>query len=208
MKTVAIALATAGFLAATPASHATNNKSIVDVAGKAGVFKTLLAAATAAGLADELDEVDGLTVFAPTDSAFAKLPAGTVENLLKPENKDTLRAIIAYHVLRTASSPGTFRPAEAGRDAERLRARARPAQLLRRDRGQGQGRQGQHRRLQRRRPHHRQRPPAGPRLPLIGRDCLSPPSDEPPETISEARSFHEEALPRDAQFTIRNTYIT
>ena len=60
---------------------------------------SLLAAATAAGFADELDEVDGLTVFAPTDDAFAKLPPGTIADLLKPENRDQLRAIIAYHIV-------------------------------------------------------------------------------------------------------------
>ncbi len=160
MKSVAIALATAAFLAATPASHATNSKSIVDVAGKAGVFKTLLAAATAAGFADELDEVDNLTVFAPTDEAFAKLPAGTVENLLKPENKDKLRAIIAYHVLPDRvfawHIPSKPRLAETLNGCERVRVQRTPR---RRDGGQGQGRQGQHRRLQRRRPRHRQRPP-------------------------------------------------
>ena len=73
--------------------------NIVETAQSAGSFNTLLQAAQAAGLADALAQGDNLTVFAPTDEAFAKLPAGTVENLLKPENKDQLVAILTYHVL-------------------------------------------------------------------------------------------------------------
>jgi uncharacterized surface protein with fasciclin (FAS1) repeats len=73
--------------------------NIVDTAKGAGSFNTLLAAAQAAGLADALATGENLTVFAPTDEAFAKLPAGTVENLLKPENKDQLANILKYHVL-------------------------------------------------------------------------------------------------------------
>jgi uncharacterized surface protein with fasciclin (FAS1) repeats len=73
--------------------------NIVETAKGAGIFNTLLAAAQAAGLADALATGENLTVFAPTDEAFAKLPAGTVESLLKPENKDKLVAILTYHVL-------------------------------------------------------------------------------------------------------------
>ena len=73
--------------------------NIVETAKDAGTFNTLLAAAQAAGLADALATGENLTVFAPTDEAFAKLPAGTVESLLKPENKDKLVAILSYHVL-------------------------------------------------------------------------------------------------------------
>ena len=73
--------------------------SIPVVAGKAGVFKTLLAAAKAAGLVEVLAGNKPLTVFAPTDEAFAKLPAGTVESLLQPENKATLAAILTFHVI-------------------------------------------------------------------------------------------------------------
>ena len=73
--------------------------NIVETAKGAGTFNTLLAAAQAAGLADALATGENLTVFAPTDEAFAKLPAGTVESLLKPENKDKLAAILSYHVL-------------------------------------------------------------------------------------------------------------
>lgn len=73
--------------------------NIVETAKGAGSFNTLLAAAQAAGLADALARGENLTVFAPTGEAFAKLPAGTVENLLKPENKDQLAAILTYHVV-------------------------------------------------------------------------------------------------------------
>jgi uncharacterized surface protein with fasciclin (FAS1) repeats len=75
------------------------DKDIVEVAVSAGSFKTLVAAVQAAGLVDALKGKGPLTVFAPTDEAFAKLPAGTVENLLKPENKDKLTAVLTYHVV-------------------------------------------------------------------------------------------------------------
>jgi uncharacterized surface protein with fasciclin (FAS1) repeats len=74
-------------------------KDIVDTAVAAGQFKTLASALQAAGLVDTLKGDGPFTVFAPTDEAFAKLPAGTVENLLKPENKDQLVAILTYHVV-------------------------------------------------------------------------------------------------------------
>jgi len=73
--------------------------NIVDTAVAAGYFKTLAAALNAAGLVETLKGSGPFTVFAPTDAAFAKLPAGTVENLLKPENKDQLTAILTYHVV-------------------------------------------------------------------------------------------------------------
>jgi uncharacterized surface protein with fasciclin (FAS1) repeats len=72
---------------------------IVDTAVAAGQFKTLAAALGAAGLVDTLKGAGPFTVFAPTDEAFAKLPAGTVEELLKPENKAKLTAILTYHVV-------------------------------------------------------------------------------------------------------------
>jgi uncharacterized surface protein with fasciclin (FAS1) repeats len=86
-------------LAASVTQASANDRNIVQVAAQAKTFGTLLAAATAAGFADELSQVDGLTVFAPNDAAFAKLPAGTVADLLLPANKDKLRAIIAYHIV-------------------------------------------------------------------------------------------------------------
>ena len=72
---------------------------IVDTAVAAGSFTTLVAAVQAAGLVDTLKSPGPFTVFAPTDAAFAKLPAGTVDSLLLPENKDKLVAILTYHVL-------------------------------------------------------------------------------------------------------------
>ena len=74
-------------------------KDIVDTAVAAGSFKTLAAALGAAGLVDTMKSAGPFTVFAPTDAAFAKLPAGTVEELLKPENKAKLAAILTYHVV-------------------------------------------------------------------------------------------------------------
>lgn len=73
--------------------------NIVETAQSAGMFGTLIAAAKAAGLADALSTSQNLTVFAPTDEAFAALPEGVVEDLLKPENKAKLAAILSYHVL-------------------------------------------------------------------------------------------------------------
>jgi uncharacterized surface protein with fasciclin (FAS1) repeats len=74
-------------------------KDIVDTAVAAGSFSTLATALQAAGLVDTLKGKGPFTVFAPTDEAFAKLPAGTVESLLKPENKAKLQAILTYHVV-------------------------------------------------------------------------------------------------------------
>ena len=74
-------------------------KDIVDTAVAAGSFKTLVAAVQAAGLVETLKGAGPFTVFAPTDDAFAKLPAGTVEMLLKPENKEKLVAVLTYHVV-------------------------------------------------------------------------------------------------------------
>ncbi len=91
----ATALALTVGLSATAATA----KDIVDTAVSAGSFSTLVAAVQAAGLVDTLKGDGPFTVFAPTDEAFAKLPAGTVENLLKPENKDTLVAVLTYHVV-------------------------------------------------------------------------------------------------------------
>lgn len=72
---------------------------IVDTAVAAGTFKTLVTAVKAAGLVDTLKSKGPFTVFAPSDAAFAKLPAGTVEGLVKPENKAKLAAILKLHVL-------------------------------------------------------------------------------------------------------------
>jgi uncharacterized surface protein with fasciclin (FAS1) repeats len=74
-------------------------KDIVDTAVGAGSFTTLVAALQAADLVETLKGDGPFTVFAPTDAAFAALPAGTLENLLEPENKATLQGILTYHVL-------------------------------------------------------------------------------------------------------------
>jgi uncharacterized surface protein with fasciclin (FAS1) repeats len=85
--------------AMTSGTVTANARTIVDVAASTGQFNTLLAAAKAAGLAGTLSGPGHFTVFAPTDAAFAKLPAGTVANLLKPQNKSKLRALLKYHVI-------------------------------------------------------------------------------------------------------------
>jgi len=92
-----LALTVAASVFSAPAFAA--DKDIVDTAIAAGNFTTLAAALTAAGLVDTLKGAGPFTVFAPTDAAFAALPAGTVEDLLKPENKDKLNAILTYHVI-------------------------------------------------------------------------------------------------------------
>lgn len=93
-----ISAATLG-LAGASAMAADKEMDIVDTAVAAGSFETLAAALTAADLVETLKGDGPFTVFAPTDEAFAKLPAGTVESLLKPENLDQLTAILTYHVV-------------------------------------------------------------------------------------------------------------
>lgn len=94
--------------AKTPAStNAAAQATIVETAIAAGNFKTLVAAVQAAGLVETLNGKGPFTVFAPTDAAFAKLPAGTLEMLLKPENKAKLAAILTYHVV-----PGSVKAAD------------------------------------------------------------------------------------------------
>lgn len=90
----------------TPAFADGHAKDIVDTAAEAGSFTTLLAAAEAAGLVETLKGPGPLTVFAPTDDAFAALPEGTVASLLLPENKDQLVDILTYHVVSGAVMSG------------------------------------------------------------------------------------------------------
>lgn len=94
----AVGLAVAGLMIGSSLARA-GNQDIVDTAASAGQFKTLATALEAADLVATLKGPGPFTVFAPTDEAFAKLPAGTVENLLKPENKAKLTAILTYHVV-------------------------------------------------------------------------------------------------------------
>ena len=98
-STCIVATIAALLTASTRTVSAADEKTIVGVAAGAGQFNTLVAAVKAAGLVDTLNGTGPFTVFAPTDEAFAKLPAGTVESLLKPENKAKLAGILTYHVL-------------------------------------------------------------------------------------------------------------
>jgi uncharacterized surface protein with fasciclin (FAS1) repeats len=93
-----VAAAALGLGAASMGVRAAD-RDIIDTAVGAGTFKTLAAAITAAGLVDTLKGPGPFTVFAPTDAAFAALPAGTLDNLLKPENKGQLTSILTYHVV-------------------------------------------------------------------------------------------------------------
>jgi uncharacterized surface protein with fasciclin (FAS1) repeats len=97
-RLAAVAATVIGIAAGSSSAYAAD-KDIVDTAVAAGQFKTLAAALTAAGLVDTLKGPGPFTVFAPTDAAFAKLPAGTVDTLLKPESKAKLTAILTYHVV-------------------------------------------------------------------------------------------------------------
>lgn len=99
MRLVAAIGATALLAGVAMPSVAAEKLDIVDTAVKAGSFKTLVAAVKAAGLVDTLKSDGPFTIFAPTDKAFAKLPKGTLESLLKPENKDKLTAILTYHAV-------------------------------------------------------------------------------------------------------------
>ena len=95
----AVKTITAGAVALALSMSVAKAADIVDTASAAGSFKTLVTAVKAAGLVDTLKGKGPFTVFAPTDEAFAKLPNGTLDNLLKPENKKQLVAILTYHVV-------------------------------------------------------------------------------------------------------------
>jgi uncharacterized surface protein with fasciclin (FAS1) repeats len=111
--TLSLAVASATVLAVAPGVHASSpspapasaktaasaQKTIVDVATEAGSFTTLLKALEAADLVKTLSEKGPFTVFAPTDEAFAALPNGTLDDLLKPENKEKLKRVLSYHVV-------------------------------------------------------------------------------------------------------------
>jgi uncharacterized surface protein with fasciclin (FAS1) repeats len=109
-KTFVAAIAVATLVLSSLSAHAQKDpdvggaamypsKTIVENAVNSPIHKTLVAAVKAAGLVDTLNSAGPFTVFAPTDDAFAKLPAGTVDTLVKPENKDTLVKILTYHVV-------------------------------------------------------------------------------------------------------------
>jgi len=124
---VALALAT---MIITPAARGAD---IVETALAAGQFNTLAKALQAAGLVDALKGPGPFTVFAPTDEAFSRLPAGTLEDLLKPENRDKLRSILTYHVVSgrvTSSEVVKLRSAKTlNNQSVRIRARAGKVQV-------------------------------------------------------------------------------
>lgn len=102
VSVLALALAACGGegqVAKPSQTTSASSADIVATAKSAGQFNTLLAAVKAAGLEETLQGPGPFTVFAPTDDAFSKLPAGTVDTLLKPENKEKLRAVLTYHVV-------------------------------------------------------------------------------------------------------------
>jgi len=111
-KFAAVSAAVIGLTMASTSAFS-GSKDIVDTAVSAGQFETLAAALGAAGLVDTLKGDGPFTVFAPTDEAFAKLPDGTVESLLKPENKDQLTAVLTYHVV-----PGSVMAADVVKISE------------------------------------------------------------------------------------------
>jgi len=98
LKVLFLVLALVVLVSVVP-SRAAETKDIVDTAVGAGSFNTLVAAVKAAGLVETLKGKGPFTVFAPTDDAFKKLPPGTLEDLLKPENKEKLKGILTYHVV-------------------------------------------------------------------------------------------------------------
>ncbi len=116
MTTKLLALSTVSCLlfAAAPAALAgkAESKNVVEIAASNSAFSTLVAAVKAAGLAEALSGDGPFTIFAPTNDAFAKLPKGTVETLLKPENKEKLQAILTYHVLSGKVTAAEVKPAK------------------------------------------------------------------------------------------------
>lgn len=129
MRKLAYALALTATLASVSLVHAADvmvggqsmspSKDIVDNAVNSADHTTLIAAVKAAGLVDTLKGKGPFTVFAPTNAAFAKLPAGTVENLVKPDNKATLTSILTYHVV-----PGKYDFAKLSQEIKKHKGKA------------------------------------------------------------------------------------
>jgi uncharacterized surface protein with fasciclin (FAS1) repeats len=149
-RSLMAALVTLPVLAACSSTNAETaaSKDIVDTAASAGQFNTLIAAAQAADLVDTLKSPGPLTVFAPTDAAFAALPAGTVENLLKPENKDQLVKVLTYHVVSgkvmaadvvKLSSATTVEGSDVAIDASSGKVMINDAQVVQADVGASNG---------------------------------------------------------------------
>ena len=140
---------------------AAQTKDIVDTAVAAGSFKTLAQGARRPpDLVDTLKGAGPFTVFAPTDEAFAKLPAGTLETLLKPENKAKLRRILTYHVVPGKADGGRRREDAVGQGGQRRHDHACQAHGGTVTRGQRARHQDRHRRQQRRHPRDRRGDPA------------------------------------------------
>jgi uncharacterized surface protein with fasciclin (FAS1) repeats len=122
---MAIAITSTAFAAKNPmvgGKEMYPNKDIVDNAVNSADHTTLVAAVKAAGLVDTLKSPGPFTVFAPTNEAFAKLPAGTVDTLVKPENKDTLTKILTYHVVAgRLSSSDLKKQIKAGKGTAELK---------------------------------------------------------------------------------------
>ena len=165
ISTMAVAAGNDPMVGGAPMSA---TKNIVQNASMANNLTTLVAAVKAAGLVDTLETPGPFTVFAPTNEAFDKLPAGTVQTLLKPENKDQLTKVLTYHVVsgkvnaadlmkQIKDSGGKAEPEDGRRrDADCFHA----GQAHRSDRCQGRHGDGHHRQrlpVERRRPRHRQR---------------------------------------------------
>ena len=150
--TLTALVATTGFFGVAHAGTQAKGNDIVAVASSAGSFNTLVAAVKAAGLVETLQGPGPFTVFAPTDEAFAKLPKGTLEELLKPENKEKLVGILTYHVV-----PGKVMAADVKTDESQDRQRPvarRESRRWRRHGGQRQGHQDRRGRQQRRHSRH------------------------------------------------------
>ncbi len=114
IKSLAISGISSLLLLAAPSALAekADSKNIVEIAAGNSAFSTLVAAVKAAGLAEALSGEGPFTVFAPTNDAFAKLPKGTVETLLKPENKKKLQAVLTYHVLSGKVTAAQVKPSK------------------------------------------------------------------------------------------------
>ena len=126
-KTGNVAPAVTPIAAAKPAIDSTQSKNLLDTAAAKGSFGTFAKAVEQAGLSETLRGVGPFTVFAPTDAAFAKLPAGKLDTLMKPENKDQLASILKYHVLS-----GRKRLADMGKwdAAKTVNGQAAPIKML------------------------------------------------------------------------------
>ncbi len=144
LKTLMFGAAVAALTLSAGTVTRAQGSDIVATAVAAGQFKTLAAALQAAGLVETLKGAGPFTVFAPTDEAFAKLPKGTVEDLLKPENKAKLTAILTYHVV-----PGKVMAADVVKVKEAKTVQGGSIKVI------GHGRQGHGRQRERREDRHR-----------------------------------------------------